>query len=1605
MQYKKQKISLLSTSIATICAAIALPAMAVKDSPFSTVPSYLEQLTTTTKVSQTATIHKKGSEQFIEAQEYKGFSIQEKQTINQKGTTTTTCTAENNNNNSCGARVVLAFDTSGSMRANDKFKNLKNATKIITDKYNSQFEWQFLPYLNFSGSVSTDNDLSLCQQNIAHGHTGDKNAVAVTGKTTAFLTGKAAYAELEKTCPYGQTLTTVNYIAAVDTLYRTANKNNLPEFIIVFSDGDVNNEAWAQTADGDGLYGVYWGKIPHGLSGYGWIYDGKGCVADDSSCLAHMLANSNTLMGARPYMSSIIAWKNPELKELFELVERPFPTAAYINGKTYGNYKPPESDWNHLPEEYMYFAPTIDANGGYTYLDTTPIHYTKEGTFRGNCSYDAISNPDYAYGSVTRCKTQSSPRMMSNGKQLLQGIEYFSDKLFNNHKRKIQTITVAYNGNLSANGRAYLKQAARVDERLKNPKNGTGYYEVNNGTELSDALSKIADGICSVTASSAISMQSNNDASPADSNVTPISVSITPPTAISKKDVPIATRDTTGSQPVSEDTVKTERLRTTSVAAPANISSQSIDVSEFPAQNRISQVTTDKDGNTVIEEVEKELCKGLSTDGSCANQVGLMSTLSLNTANWSSLLKFQQIYTVEAPFNKFPLKDSKKYSCSLIEGSQLSSDANGRGKWLCTNSDDELNDKQGTANFPSPYKIVVSSENGKGALLDNSYFSAFGFNKEDGGDVEFEKGFLPWITRAGSGENADVEIEEAVAAANIANRLVAKYRNRVVDKSFTKERNMADVIDAAPISLSAAKELNGDNKNIDRAKYLVMGANDGMLYVYQRASNITNPYELKFTYMPYQMPREKDETLAETLPNTIARASYGETENQHIYGVNGGISYMTTATVSDGESNKRNQQTVLLANLGQGGRGVFSLNANGQSATANVGSSANIGWEKSITDAANWEAKNGDEEINLGYTISNPVLAYTQNAWGTDKVKDKDGNETDIKYAKATEGLMRVSAFVANGFPTGAKCPTAEQSSQDPADPNNPTDPNTGASQASNGECDTTARDNQDEAPSLYIFDALGINFNLADNLARREGTKAGDLIKKITVSDYTANKYAINALGSPVVVDLDFDGIADVAYAGDYNGDLYRFDLRGDSKAWNAKKIFHGTNPITAAPAVYRPSDFNGNKLIVLFGTGSDIYKEDRTATEPQQRFYGIYDDLLDQKPTVLEESDLAERNFITKANKERSLPDASKEDVKYGWYIPLASGGESVSNGLTASSERVVTQPVVVLDGVFFTTRKYHFQDGTSETSTSYAPETEPQYSDEQCSAWEKHGEESTKLIGYEIDGVEHKFSEEERQKYVTIDTNGLEILNDAAADIGWSKEETSGWEKQLCPDNSTQSSPVNSQDSCVVENSILCQTSTQTRKLIYQVIEPEQTRSCEQTATTESEQTTTTTELTTTTGSSYLMGVNVFTGGNLTNASVKFRSEYDAASDKNTSEGDGEVSGVYYNSIASAPSVLAVHQALDTIKNTDQNGAILSGEAEVMSLSGNAIDGGAKLKTNVQNNKCLAGQDWAIYLSTSGTPDDGSGNLQQKSLQVKNCGGAFLRASIREIKLNRK
>lgn len=107
------------------------------------------------------------------------------------------------------------------------------------------------------------------------------------------------------------------------------------------------------------------------------------------------------------------------------------------------------------------------------------------------------------------------------------------------------------------------------------------------------------------------------------------------------------------------------------------------------------------------------------------------------------------------------------------------------------------------------------------------------------------------------------------------------------------------------------------------------------------------------------------------------------------------------------------------------------------------------------------------------------------------------------------------------------------------------------------------------------------------------------------------------NGLGVPRLIDLNGDGAADVAYAGDLLGNMWKFELNsatpGDWKvAFNDAPLFKAnvgtpatSQPITTAP-VWRPHPDGG--LVLVFATGRNLTVADTTDTQ-QQTIYGIYD------------------------------------------------------------------------------------------------------------------------------------------------------------------------------------------------------------------------------------------------------------------------------------------------------------------------------------------------------------------------------------------------------------
>jgi type IV pilus assembly protein PilY1 len=143
----------------------------------------------------------------------------------------------------------------------------------------------------------------------------------------------------------------------------------------------------------------------------------------------------------------------------------------------------------------------------------------------------------------------------------------------------------------------------------------------------------------------------------------------------------------------------------------------------------------------------------------------------------------------------------------------------------------------------------------------------------------------------------------------------------------------------------------------------------------------------------------------------------------------------------------------------------------------------------------------------------------------------------------------------------------------------------------------------------LYVLDAL-----------------TGALLGKIDTG--VGSPAECNGLSVPVLIDPDFDGIADYAYAGDLLGNMWKFDLRGNSIAnWRVSynteadgtsgspmPLFQAKNkdghrqPITTKPDVIAHPDSSLGGYMVVFGTGRYLGNAD-FGDNSVQTVYGIWD------------------------------------------------------------------------------------------------------------------------------------------------------------------------------------------------------------------------------------------------------------------------------------------------------------------------------------------------------------------------------------------------------------
>ena len=220
-----------------------------------------------------------------------------------------------------------------------------------------------------------------------------------------------------------------------------------------------------------------------------------------------------------------------------------------------------------------------------------------------------------------------------------------------------------------------------------------------------------------------------------------------------------------------------------------------------------------------------------------------------------------------------------------------------------------------------------------------------------------------------------------------------------------------------------------------------------------------------------------------------------------------------------------------------------------------------------------------------------------------------------------------------------------------------------------------------------------------------------GDLLKAIDTG--VGSLASPNGLAAPVTVDYDRNGLVDLVYAGDFQGNVWKFDFTGTSVAhWRVayedsgepRPLFRAVGPSSARQAVTaKPQvNFHPDKgLMVYVGTGKFLLNGDQGDTSVQS-FYGIHDQCgrkvesagcysIGSRPAAVYRDELRQQRIYYEAGEAfsnsaslitydegvRLVTRNALESGDKGFYLDLISP----VNG--NEGERIIGQPSVAFNG----------------------------------------------------------------------------------------------------------------------------------------------------------------------------------------------------------------------------------------------------------------------------------------------------------------------------------
>ena len=214
------------------------------------------------------------------------------------------------------------------------------------------------------------------------------------------------------------------------------------------------------------------------------------------------------------------------------------------------------------------------------------------------------------------------------------------------------------------------------------------------------------------------------------------------------------------------------------------------------------------------------------------------------------------------------------------------------------------------------------------------------------------------------------------------------------------------------------------------------------------------------------------------------------------------------------------------------------------------------------------------------------------------------------------------------------------------------------------------------------------------------------------------------NGLSEPVLIDDDLDGIVDIAYAGDLQGNMWKFDLSSSSVSnWDVAYDSNGDGtgtpvplftsldasnnpqPITSKPTIaFNPY---GNSFNVMYGTGKYFEVGDNVIPN-SPAVNTIYSVIDNGAPVTTGRSALVQQEILDEQDTydDNGTPGDPSDDIllnrvritsqypvsyatKKGWYMDLLSpDGPDPDSNPDAIGERIITQPLSRFGRGIFTT-----------------------------------------------------------------------------------------------------------------------------------------------------------------------------------------------------------------------------------------------------------------------------------------------------------------------------